>query len=150
MRFHETLCSIMALLVALAASATPPAAAATAAAPGAASSGVTVVVARGEPAFIASEKLRIALVNVDDSRCPANARCVWSGHAKVTLSVTHAGRRRTVVIGTPAPAQMHLPEDADLGAYHFSLVSLTPDPAEGDGQAAKHYRATVKVTRRAR
>ena len=143
MRFHRTALTIMALAGALAASTALRATAASA-------FSSTVEVTRETPARIASEKLRIALVDVEDSRCPVNARCVWAGHAKVTLSVTRAGKRRTIVIGTPAPIDMHLPQDADLGAYHFSLVALEPDNPGGSAEGAPHYRATVKVTKRAR
>lgn len=146
MRFHRTALTIMALAGALAAGTALRATAATAAT----AFSSTVEVTREAPARIASEKLRIALVDVEDSRCPANARCVWAGHAKVTLSVTRAGKRRTIVIGTPAPIDMHLPQDADLGAYHFSLVALDPDNPGGSAEGAPHYRATVNVTKRAR
>lgn len=150
MRCHRTALAIMALAGALATGAIWPAAAAPATAASATAFSRTVVVARNKPAIIASEKLRIALIHVEDSRCPVNARCIWAGHAAVTLSVMQAGKPENVVVGTPAPAGMQLPHDADFGPYHFSLIALTPDNPGGDAQGATRYRATVQVTKPAR
>lgn len=107
----------------------------------------TITVELGKPARIADAGLVIELVSVKDTRCPVEVRCVWAGHAEVTLQVSQAGQAaKTLVIGTPAPASMKLPFEAVHGSWRFGLVSLEPANSQANPPAQTDYRATVQVS----
>jgi hypothetical protein len=102
------------------------------------------VVQRGTPAAIESEALELNLESVADSRCPANARCVWEGDAAVTLSIVTKGEKpERVLVHTSG----RFAQDARYRGYTVRLVALAPEPP-GDGRVDQSaYRATVLVTR---
>src|SRR3546814_8055364 len=103
----------------------------------------TVTVARGKPATIPDESLRIELVSVKDDRCPVGVSCIWAGHAAVTLKVSKPGSAtRTVTIGSEAPPSMGLPYDAAFANYRLHLVKLEPGNTHAPITA---YRATISV-----
>jgi len=108
----------------------------------------TVVLNSNAPSVVEDARLTLTLLEVKDERCPTNVRCVWAGHAAITLQVASEGAAaETIVIGTEAPANMHLPRDADAGDYHFELIALDPQRASSEEVALAQYRATVQLTR---
>ena len=108
----------------------------------------TITLAHGRPVVVAEESLSVELTAVKDSRCPSDVRCVWAGHATVTLQVSKAGSAaESVTIGTRAPTSMNLPFEATYGRYRFGLVSLEPGNSHSAPVALSLYRATVKVTK---
>lgn len=64
---------------------------------------------------------------VEDSRCPANARCVWAGRVVLRASVTGGKWRRTVDL-TLGDAGVHMADGM------LRLVSVTPEKMAGAGQ----------------
>ncbi len=107
----------------------------------------TITIRYGQPARIAPAGLEIALIAVKDDRCPMEARCIWAGHAAVTLKISQAGAASTVIIGTPAPPDMKLAGDADVGQYRLHLENLEPANSTS-GRKLSDYRATVTLTPR--
>ena len=108
----------------------------------------TVTVEIGKPAVIPEEALTVELVAVKDNRCAVEVRCIWAGHAEVTLKATKAGTpSENLAIGTLAPAGMNLPFGSTYGSYRFSLLRLAPDNSLSNPPAQSDYRATVKVSR---
>ena len=98
----------------------------------------------GKPVTLA-EQLRIELVDVKDSRCPKDARCIWAGHAAATLKVKKAGlAEAAIVIGSAAPAGMQLPFEAVYAGYRFTLVDLTP--AAPQPATVGKQQATVRIS----
>src|SRR5947207_1954036 len=64
--------------------------------------------AGGQDAVIVDEKLHIRFDEVlEDSRCPAQVECVWTGQARIAIVVQAAGSTpETVAFNTnPAPGQ---------------------------------------------
>ncbi|HEV8691532.1 MAG TPA: hypothetical protein VGQ91_14625 [Ideonella sp.] len=109
----------------------------------------TVKLSIGQAPVTSLDGLRIALVEIQDQRCPVDVNCVWAGHAKLTLDVSLPGAQaQHVVIGTVAPKAMGLPSDADLGPYRFSLVGLEPRPSQRAPVPPSSQVATVLVSRR--
>lgn len=54
--------------------------------------GETFGLAVGQTATILPEQITLTLTKiVEDSRCPANVSCVWSGQLVVEIAVTHSG-----------------------------------------------------------
>lgn len=106
-----------------------------------------VTVELGKPARITEAGLIVELIAVKDTRCPVEVRCVWAGHAEVTLQVSQSGRpAKTVVIGTPAPASMKLPFEAVFESYRFGLTTLEPANSQAKPPAQADYRATVQIS----
>lgn len=106
----------------------------------------TVTIELGRPARISEEGLLVELVAVKDDRCPVEVKCIWAGHAAVTLHVSKAGKAaEDIVVGTPAPASMNLPFEASYGPYRFTLVTLEPGNSLNP-VAQSAYRATVQVS----
>ena len=77
-----------------------------------------------------------------DSRCPANAICVWQGDAALLMSVA-IGRGPTV------PFTLHTdlaPRDTTVAWFRIALTSLDPYPLSTDSIPADAYRATFLVS----
>ena len=64
-----------------------------------------------------SSPLRITLTNVQDSRCPINAFCIWAGYAAVTLELKDAA-------AAPQTARISL-HYKDLSQYSADSVAVT-------------------------
>ena len=62
---------------------------------------------------------------VEDSRCPANARCVWAGEFKLRARVETAGIRETTIL--------ELGRATSLGDHMVSLVEVEPQQTAGTG-----------------
>ncbi len=107
--------------------------------------------AGGQDAVIAGEGLRIQFDEVlEDSRCPAQVECVWTGQARIAVS--RAGRRsppKTLAFNTnPAPGQNV--QTAQVGEYAIKLLSLEPYPqTPDDAIPLERYRATLQVAKSA-
>jgi hypothetical protein len=92
----------------------------------------------GESATVESTGLRVTFLSVlSDSRCPADAVCVWAGDAVVALSV---GRTGVELRSTSAP-------ETALGAYRLRLERVEPYVYSGKTIEPAAYRAVLKVTR---
>ena len=108
----------------------------------------TVTVELGKPAVIPEEVLTVELVAVKDNRCAVEVKCVWAGHAEVTLQVSKPGTAaKALAIGTLAPASMNLPFEATYGSYRFALLGLEPGNSLAKPVAQSAYRATVQVSK---
>ena len=108
----------------------------------------TVTVEIEKPAVIPEEALTVELVAVKDNRCAVEVKCVWAGHAEVTLQVSKLGTAaQAIAIGTLAPASMNLPFEAKYGSYRFALLGLEPGNSLSNPVAQSAYRATVTVSK---
>jgi len=90
------------------------------------------------------EGLRIRFAEVkEDSRCPADVKCVWAGTAKVRVEVSYRGRGRKSLtlslLNNSAPV--------DYRNYKISLVGLSPYPRSDKKIAPRDYEATLLVNR---
>ena len=78
----------------------------------------------------------------EDSRCPLGVQCFWEGDAVVRFSVSEPAR-------ASAALELHtagrFPREATYGSHRVRLVSLLPQPREGEPVAADRYRATLQV-----
>ena len=118
-------------------------------APATGSATYTIVVSKEQPATIPQESLTVDVLNVKDSRCAVEVKCVWAGYAELTLRVTRAGgETATVVVGGLPSAQSAAPSEPRVGPYRFSLVSLEPGNSMAKPIAPTSYRATLSVEKR--
>jgi hypothetical protein len=103
----------------------------------------------GQEATISGENLRLRFDQVlEDSRCPTQVDCVWSGQARIAVVVSQAQGSPTTVEFTSNPAPGANKQSVGVGDYIIDLQSLDPYPeAPEDALALEDYRATLVVTR---
>ncbi len=96
----------------------------------------------GESREIAQEAMRIDVVDVSDSRCPAAAICVTAGFVTVGLNVR---------LGSGSPQRLTVTLDAGgrdqqtvFSGYRFTLDRLDPYPVTGP-VPSEQYRADITV-----
>jgi hypothetical protein len=106
--------------------------------------------AGGQDGLIPSEKLRLRFAEVlEDSRCPTQVECFWTGQARIAIAVHPEGSGSTTVEFNTNPAPGQTVKLADVGQYSIELRSLDPYPQTPDDPIAfADYRATLLVRKR--
>jgi hypothetical protein len=103
-------------------------------------------VAGGQQALIPSEKLRLRFAEVlEDSRCPTQVECFWTGQARIAIAVQPDGSGATTVAFNTNPAPGQTVKVVDVGPYSIELQSLDPYPQMPDAIAFEDYRVTLVV-----
>jgi hypothetical protein len=104
----------------------------------------------GQEGLIASEGLRLRFAEVvEDSRCPTQVNCFWTGQARIALDVQpdRIGSTRVEFNTNPAPGQTVTA--ATVGQYSIELQSLDPNPQTPEHPIPfEDYRATLVVHKR--
>lgn len=103
----------------------------------------------GQEATITGENLRLRFTDVlEDSRCPTEVECFWTGQARIAVAVAPAGRAATTVDFNTNPAPGQNVQSVDVDGYTVELKSLEPYPrTPDDGIALEDYTATLSVRR---
>ena len=99
--------------------------------------------APGESATVQDTSIRLEFERVSgDSRCPADAVCVWGGDAIVHVRARNGGS---------ASLELHTGDSSRASATHagvrLELVELQPYPFSSRTIEPRDYRATFTVTR---
>jgi len=105
--------------------------------------------APGEAAVIEGTGLRVQFVNVTgDSRCPADALCIWIGDAIVHVRVLDGTRASDYDLHT-ADVSTGNPQRATVmhGGIRIALVGLQPYPFSNRPIQPSDYRASMEVRR---
>ena len=101
----------------------------------------------GQGATIRDADLRLRFTDVlEDSRCPTEVECFWTGQARIAVEAELGPSARTKLEfnTNPAPGQGRLTNDA--GDYTVELRSLDPYPKiPDDPPALTDYSATLLV-----
>ncbi len=101
----------------------------------------TLIVVLGETASTPDGKLRLTFVKLEsDSRCPANAVCVWQGDAATRLRVQAGGNDVDTTLHTTLEPRL-----IEVGGILLSLLEVRPYPGTTDQPATP--RIVVRVTR---
>jgi hypothetical protein len=102
--------------------------------------------AGGQEGLITNEKLRLRFAEVlEDSRCPTQVECFWTGQARIAISVHPDGSGSTTVEFNTNPAPGQTVKVAHVGQYSVELQSLDPYPQTPDAIPFDDYRATLVV-----
>ena len=103
-------------------------------------------IAINQPAQLSEKGLSLTFEKVlEDSRCPSNVQCAWSGQARISIGVSQTGQ-------TPATLEMNTnpPLKQDVVTYEnfqIQLRALDPYPEDiGQHIPTKAYKATFVMT----
>jgi hypothetical protein len=101
----------------------------------------------GQEATISGENLSLRFTDVlEDSRCPTQVECFWTGQARIAVLVQPQGREPTTTEFNTNPAPGQNMQTAQVGEYTIELQSLDPYPQTIDESIAlEEYRATLSV-----
>lgn len=88
--------------------------------------------------------LKIKFVELlEDSRCPADALCVWAGNAKIKVKITKRGAPpETIELNTLGPGTT-----AQAHGHTFKLQKLTPYPRSNIRINRNGFMATIAVSK---
>ena len=105
--------------------------------------GNSISLAVNEPGQLPSG-ISVRIDSIQDSRCPANAMCIWAGQVqvKVLLAQFRNSESVSLILG---PGQQLNTAQVTLGGatYQVTLQNVLPYPGTGSTQVA---RATLEVT----
>jgi putative hemolysin len=97
-----------------------------------------------QSAFIESEGLQIILEAIEDSRCPADATCIRSGEAKITVRLVHneeeIGELVLVFVGNDDKARV-------AGDYALRVIGVVPYPLSSMPADISDYVVTLTVSK---
>ena len=84
---------------------------------------------------------------LEDSRCPTEVECFWTGQARIAVIVQAIGRPSTTAYFNTNPAPGENVESVRAGDYAVELTSFEPYPRTTDPIAFEDYQATLVVAR---
>jgi hypothetical protein len=97
----------------------------------------------GRSAWIPDTSFQLRFVAVvSDTRCPANALCVWAGDALVRIDITQPARDRFSY-----DLHMFNSQPVRHADVTIALLGLSPYPYAGQAIRPEDYRATFRVAR---
>jgi len=97
---------------------------------------------------IAGDNLRLCFDSlISDSRCPANAMCIWQGTATARFSLTKNNDTKTLVLSTLDQPPAYTKDTILLG-YKIEFVNLSPYPGTMPTPVpADKIKAELKITK---
>jgi hypothetical protein len=103
----------------------------------------------GQEAVFGGEDLRVRFTDVlEDSRCPTEVECFWTGQARIAIAVQAAGRASAAADFNTNPAPGQNVHTVRMDDYTIGLKSLDPYPRTPDDPISfEDYRATLLVQR---
>lgn len=78
----------------------------------------------------------------NDSRCPSDVECVWSGDAEVNFIFRTKSTDHPITLHTDLT-----PKDTLIGDYNITLIKLDPYPVSTSVIPQADYKATIIVSR---
>ena len=85
-------------------------------------------------------------VVISDSRCPANAMCIWQGAATATFTFTKNGNANRFNLST-ITMPPHYTKDTVIAGYKIEFINLLPYPGTvTDPMPDSDRKAELKVT----
>jgi hypothetical protein len=84
---------------------------------------------------------------VSDSRCPANAMCIWQGAATATFSFTKNGNTHRFNLATITMPPTYT-KDTVIAGYKIEFINLSPYPGTvADPIPDSQRKAELKITK---
>ena len=109
--------------------------------------GLEITLYQCKPVFSTSQ-VRICFDSLlSDSRCPANAVCVWQGFAAGKFSLSADGETYPFKLSTVDLPGL-FPKDTVISGYKIEFINLSPYPGTVPGPIPDNVRkAELKVTK---
>jgi hypothetical protein len=103
----------------------------------------------GQEAVLVAENLRVRFTDVlEDSRCPREVECFWTGQARIAVEIESAENPPTTVDFNTNPAPGQNVQTVRVDGYTMSLTSLEPLPRRPDDPIVfEDYQAGLIVRR---
>jgi len=97
---------------------------------------------------IAGDDLKLSFDKVvSDSRCPANAVCIWQGAATAKFSFTKNGESHSFDLSTITKSPGYA-KDTIISGYKFEFMNLSPYPGTFTPPAPDdQIKAELKITK---
>ena len=101
-----------------------------------------------ESGSISGDDLKLCFERVvSDSRCPANAVCVWQGAATATFSFTKNGDTHRFDLST-ITMQPNYTKDTVIAGYKIEFINLSPYPGTiAEPIPDSQRKAELKITK---
>jgi len=98
--------------------------------------------------FISGDDLKLCFdAVISDSRCPANAICIWQGAATVKLSFTKNEQAHSFNLSSLTMPPTYN-KDTVIAGYKFEFINLSPYPGTVSGPIPDNQRkAEIKITK---
>jgi len=94
--------------------------------------------------LVIPDGILITILNVEDSRCPADVLCVWQGEAKVLINVKKASQYLGNFTLTSTAGQ----ETQSFDGYSIKLVEVQPYPYSSKEIMPSDYAVTLAVSKK--
>lgn len=82
---------------------------------------------------------------VNDSRCPANANCVWLGNAEIKFELMENNESIPFELFANAISQLGMSNDTIISDYSIEVITLEPYPETSDEIPPSTYFAEILV-----
>jgi hypothetical protein len=104
----------------------------------------------GQEVLLARDNVRLRFAQVlEDSRCPTQVECFWTGQARIAVSVQPEGSASATLEFNTNPAPGQTVKVAEAGQYSIELLSLEPYPQTPEEPIPfEDYRASFVVRNR--
>ena len=104
----------------------------------------------GQQVAIRGADLRLRFTDVlEDSRCPTDVECFWTGQARIAVDAELGQDTPTSLKFNTNPAPGQTVTQADVAKYSIELLSLEPYPQRPENPIPfEDYRATFTVRKR--
>src|SRR6185312_1409587 len=111
--------------------------------------GQEFVLGGGQEAVFSRNDLSVRFSELlEDSRCPTEVECFWTGQARVAVKLQPTGSPSTTAYFNTNPAPGENLQSVRAGDYSIELVKLEPYPRTPDDPISfSDYRATLLVQR---
>lgn len=104
----------------------------------------TITLRAGSQITTVHGKLTVKFISViEDSRCPADAKCVWAGNAKIQISV-RSGKRAAKTLELNSTLK---PQSIVYEGYEITFVDLNPKPGVKTRPRLMSSVATISVAK---
>lgn len=108
------------------------------------SESVTILLKEGETyTFDNGDELTVT-GSVQDSRCPADAICIWEGEALVYLQLNHDSDSKSFIL-TTHPSSPTKEAKTDVHFWQYRIALLQVDPYPGVSEVPQEYSVQLRV-----
>jgi hypothetical protein len=93
-----------------------------------------------------ADRLKVQVLQISDSRCPADVQCVWEGEVTVSLNVQLVGKNEEVDL------ILHKPDSdgkntAVIGDYRITLEWVSMPPQHNSKWKLEDYNLHLRVSK---